>query len=494
VATRTITIGQASLPRLASVPRPLRIAALAVGCLALEAVLAASIADARFSRFLLLFVAAGAIAFVFRFPMFTALALFGLTDFVFHPSFFPSFGLGPVNARTYELVLVALFAVALVRPERRTWGGMVGAALALLLTAVVVSGLISVSSGESELTDVFNWARSMGLLAVFWVVVRLFPEPAQRRVLLTGAAIIAAVGGVIALLIALGWSGGETLAGAGDQIVRTEEGVGSVERVRLPALSAAYVLFWFVIVRVMAGRSWQRVGWTAILLGLTLSIVVSFNRNMWSGLAIGMVLMMVLGGTMLRSRFAIAIAVVVAGVAFISAAAPDQQDRLIDPVIKRGATILNPQAVSRESSYRDREVETTLAWTTAKANLWIGVGAGAPFGVWLEQRIGQNSYVRMPQLFLHNQYLYLLLIGGIPALLGMLGFLGGAVALAVRRRPRDLSVTACGVGIVMVMISAAVAIYFSVEDMTVMLGVLAGVIVADADGPAAAGLDSGLAQ
>ena len=62
-----------------------------------------------------------------------------------------------------------------------------------------------------------------------------------------------------------------------------------------------------------------------------------------------------------------------------------------------------------------------------------------------------------------------------------------------RRAPIDPAITACGVGIAMIMISSVVAIYFSVEDMTAVLGLLAGVIVADLDGRASEGLDSGLA-
>ena len=42
------------------------------------------------------------------------------------------------------------------------------------------------------------------------------------------------------------------------------------------------------------------------------------------------------------------------------------------------------------------------------------------------------------------------------------------------------------------MISSVVAIYFTVEDMTAVLGLLAGVLVADAEGRAADGEPSGL--
>ena len=110
-----------------------------------------------------------------------------------------------------------------------------------------------------------------------------------------------------------------------------------------------------------------------------------------------------------------------------------------------------------------------------------------------DQRRGlDDRHDAEPQLFLHNQYLYLLLIAGIPGLIAFVLFLGVPVALAVRRVPRDPAIAACGVGIAMIMVSAIVAIYFTTEDMTAVLGMLAGILVADPEGRAAAGEDSGL--
>jgi hypothetical protein len=84
------------------------------------------------------------------------------------------------------------------------------------------------------------------------------------------------------------------------------------------------------------------------------------------------------------------------------------------------------------------------------------------------------------------------LIAGIPGLLAFLVFLGVPMAQAIRRSPGDPAIAACGVGIALIMISAVVAIYFTAEDMTAVLGLLTGIIVADREGRAAAGEPSGL--
>jgi hypothetical protein len=80
----------------------------------------------------------------------------------------------------------------------------------------------------------------------------------------------------------------------------------------------------------------------------------------------------------------------------------------------------------------------------------------------------------------------------VPGLIAFLVFLIAPIRDAFERRPRDPAITACGIGLVLIMISALIAIYFTVEDMTAILGLLAGVIVADREGPAADGEASGL--
>lgn len=491
---RTPTTTALALPAAAErLPGPVRVGAFALALLAVDALLAASLVDARFSRLLLLFAAAGGAALVFRLPAVTALALLAFTDFVFHAGYF-SFAVGPLDARPHELALAGLLGVALVRPERRTWGGTAGAALAVFLAVVALAGVLAVTSGRAPLTEAFNWGRPLGLLTVFYVVVRLFPSADQRRTLLTGAAVLAAATGVVAVLVALGWGVGESLQAPGDQTVRDEQGISGLQRVRLPGLSAAYALFWYVAVRLAAARGMSRWTWIAVLGGIALNIAVSFNRNMWTGLVIGLLVLLVVGGSFLRNRLAAAVAVIVAGGLLIALLGPPaEESRLLAPVVERGSTILAPSDVTSESSYQDRARETEVALESVVGNPVLGVGPGADFGLFHDQRIGANSFVRVPQLFLHNQYLYLIVIGGLPALAAFLVFLGGPVLKAFRRHPRDPPIAACGAGLAMIMISSLVAIYFTVVDMTTLIGLLAGVIVADSDVRGAEGLDSGLA-
>lgn len=477
---------------------PLRVGAFALAVLAMEAVLAHGVVGPQISRIVLLFVGLFAVAFIFRFPMATALVFLGLTDFIFHSTFF-AVPVGSIDFRPHEFALAMLFVLAVLRPKKLTWGGVTGAALAVFLALVVISAMLAVGTGRATVSNAFNWGRPLELLTFFYVVVRLFPSPEQRRVLLTGAAVLAAATGVIALLVALGAGFGSTLQAPGGQTIRTEGGFGSIERVRLAGLSAGYALFWYTAVQIAAKRGIPRLAWSALLAGIALDIVVSFNRNMWLGIVFGLVLMAIIGGPAMRSRLAVSIAVIVAGVAlFVVFGTSSTNSQAVEPILLRGETLFNPNKTSQESSLQDRAHETSTAWHTAEHHLLLGVGAGASFGVLSTEQIGGGSFiggfVRAPQLFLHNQYLYLLLISGVPGLLAFLVFLATPLTYAFRRFPRDPPIAACGVGIAMIAISAVVAIYFSTEDMTAMLGLLTGVIVADVEGRTADRRSSGLLE
>lgn len=486
---RTTTIP--TWPEARRAPDAARIAAFLAAALLLEALLARGLAASSISRPVLLLAGAAGLALVFRFPLPTTFVFFGLTDFIFYPTFF-AFELGPLSVRPHELALGALLVVALVRPQRQSWGGAAGGALAAFLGMLGLAAALAVADGRTPATDVLSWGRPFALLTVFYVVVRLFPRPEQRRQLLTGAAVLAALAALVALVVALGAGIGDTLKGSGETIVKEEEGAAGLLRVRLAGLSMAYALFWYVAVRIATAKGGRPVGWSILLAGMALAIVISFNRNMWIGLIAGLALMMVVGGPFVRSRLTVALAVSVAGIALLASVGSATENRVLDPVVQRGSTLFNPSRVEASSSLSDREQETRIAWPVAQRNALLGIGPGTEFGVYNFDFVGPHSVKVEPQLFLHNQYLYLLLICGIPGALAFLLFLGIPIVRSFRRVPIDPAITACGVGIAMIMISSIVAIYFSVEDMTAVLGLLAGVIVADSEVRVPDRLDSGL--
>jgi O-antigen ligase len=210
------------------------------------------------------------------------------------------------------------------------------------------------------------------------------------------------------------------------------------------------------------------------MVGMLVNIAVSFNRNMWVGLGVGLLLMLVLSGPLVRRRLAAAIAVI----AVLLAILPSQlgSEEKLTPLIKRGTSLTNPESLQAESSLKSRANETDIAIDVALDHPVIGIGPGVDFNVSFIEATGGGNWVRVPQLFLHNQYLYLMLIAGIPALAAFLVYLLSCLSWAWHWRTRTPEMSAWGVGLFSIMLSSFVAIYFSATDMVFALALLTGAI------------------
>lgn len=441
------------------------------GVLLTEVFLAGVLASGRVSIALWVFVAALCVAFAFRYPMLTAVATLVLGASVFYSELF-AVSIGPLNANGPEVLLGALFVVAVTRPQRRGLGGIAGAGLLAFLVIVGISILLAVNEGTTEILNAFSWSRAYLTFVFFFVIVRLFSDRESLRRLLFWATMISAVTGFVAVYLSLLGGPESFFQDPSQQFIKSEEGLGIIQRVRLPGLSLAYALYWYAVVKTIRYHGRERLLWGLAVVGMSLNIVVSFNRNMWIGIVIGLPVLLALAGPQVRRRLAGTLAVAAFALVLIGAQ-PGPESKL-SPLIARGTTLTNRGSLLAEASIQSRENETEIAWGVAKRNLLTGIGPGVQFGAEFFEATAQGVWVKVPQYFLHNQYLYILLIAGIPALLAFLVFLLASVRSAFARGTRTAESAAWGVGLVSIMLSAIVAIYFSDTDMIFAIALLAG--------------------
>ncbi len=228
------------------------------------------------------------------------------------------------------------------------------------------------------------------------------------------------------------------------------------------------------MVRAIQTQGRERWLWTLAIVGMGANIAISFNRNMWIGILIGLLAMLVLSGPIIRRRLAVVLGVIALGIVLIGAQ-PGPESKL-QPLIARGTSLTNRESLLAEASLKSREDETEVAWNVAKGNLLIGIGPGVEFGVSFFEATAQGVWVKVPQYFLHNQYLYLLLITGIPGVLAFLAYLFTGLREAFAFRTRSPEQSAWGVGLLSIMLSAIVAIYFSAPEMIFAIALLSGAI------------------
>ena len=114
-----------------------------------------------------------------------------------------------------------------------------------------------------------------------------------------------AITGVLALVMQFTGSLTDVFQGSGGQQIytqATQAGLGGLKRIRQPGLAFSYILFWWSIVAALTWRGRLRMLMWALVTASALNIVLSFNRNMWVGVLVGLGLVLVLGGVRLRHR------------------------------------------------------------------------------------------------------------------------------------------------------------------------------------------------
>jgi O-antigen ligase len=405
-----------------------------------------------------------------------AVVLITLTA-TFLPTDYLQIPLGSHPVGYNEATLAGLLVIAIAWPRHRTWGGVPGGLLAAFLAIVALSTLLAIQAGKVSLSDGVQWGRAFFMLTIFWVVVRLFGDRESLRRLMLVASIAAGVSGLVALLIANGTNLSSVLGDAAMFYVNQGLGIGSLARIRLPGLALGYPLFWYVALHLTRTKGIARMGWLLILLGVVINLAVSLNRNMWAGLLVGLVGLVIVGGVRVRRPLAVAIVSMASAIALIAIVGVQVDRGPLQPFVERGSTLLSPGKTTQENSLQDRGKETREAWRTFKEHPVVGIGAGTAFGVYFDEQQAGNLYKRTRQLFLHNQYLYLLLIAGVPGALCFVGWMGLS-ALAGRRYLWDPDVSTWTIGIGMIALSAVVMISFADAASGLALGLIAGAVVA----------------
>jgi O-antigen ligase len=441
-----------------------------------ELLLAASVVSERLHP--LMFLLVGVIGFVaiVRYPLFGMGLVIGLTA-TFLPSDYLQIQVGSLALGYHEVALFGVLGAAVAFPRAKTWGGVAGGCLAVFFAVLGLATILAISSGHLRFADAVAWGRMFALLLVFYAVVRLFPDRASLARLMQVAVAAAALSGFVALIIAFGVDLSPVLGEAATYYVNTDLGLGGIPRIRLPGIALAYPLFWYAALHIPRSRGTGRLGWTLAVLGMTANLALSLNRNMWAGLLLGLAVLMFIGGVRVRRPVGVGVLALVGAVALIAIAGIQVDRGPLAGFAERGQTLFSPEKTTQENSLQDRGKETEQAWRTIREHPVIGIGPGAEFGVYFDELQPGGTYKRGHQLFLHNQYLYLLLICGIPGLLAFLGFLTAAVGRA-RWHLSDTDIATWAVGVGMIAVSAFVMISFADASSALGIGLLCGAIVA----------------
>ncbi len=383
----------------------------------------------------------------------------------------------PLNA--YDVLVAVIVLGTLWRRPWRTWpvdARRFALALVLVLAVAVIPTLPLLSQGHDAARQAILGYKNVLYLALGLTVAVEFSGRLWPR-LLDGAIALAALLSVLSLAAAASGSvaGALNHFAAGTVLTGSAGGVGSA-RVRLSGLFFLYAMTIPTLAMALLVRDRWR-WWRALAVVLELGAVgVSFNRNMYFGLIIGLMAAVIIGGPRLRHRLLIALAVLAASATIVleSAVLP----AVTSKVETRATSALSSQ-VLQSSSLQIRGQEFAQALTSIRAHPWVGVGWMQFYGNYQSTSSGN-----VQRLYVEDLYLHLATDYGIPFLIAFLGLAATLLWLGVRRArqsrdPLARALIGAGVGaLIAMLLSCLVGTYLQDENSTAMFGVVCGLLVA----------------
>jgi hypothetical protein len=422
-------------------------------------------------------------------PWLPFLVVFAAISTVAEAYAYPQFTFGGVNPFLSELLLgLALAAGVLLLPRVRSWSTdeprTIGFALAAFLVAAMMGAGVARSAGIPAIS-VLNDLREVAFFSTFWLALVALRRPESRTrvfAFATGFALLVVVLQFAQLIVGTDHILFYTQNYATSLITCptgecTNVSSSSFLRIRPPGLQTVYIVAAFSACYCLFGPRRRRALALVVFSACLASIVVSLNRNLIGGLALGLAAAVIASPR--KSRL---LGALVAAIALILALVLVSQTgalRPAAPVLSRFATLGKPAELAGEGSLQQRSNENQLALRAIRHHPLEGIGWGVPYGRTV-QVIKNGRRVRTnEQLFIHNLYLGLWMRTGILGLLAYIAAVGAALVYGIRwcRRRRSDEMTWIGAGVVAsvvaVSVTAAVAVGTDPEAVVPFMAVLA---------------------
>lgn len=372
-----------------------------------------------------------------------------------------------------DLLLAVIVGGTLWRRHWSSWPTPVqryARALCVLLVVGLVPTLILAVHGHSAFRQAILGYKNL-LYASVALTIALEFSTRLWRPFLAALLVLSAVIALISVLAAASSSVANAINTIDKNSVTTVT-TGTVARIRLPGLFFAYGL----AIPALAAGLLSRGRWRVPILltfGLILAaIATSLNRNMYFGVALGLIVTSLVAGPRFRYRIAVAVVTVVAIIAVVAEFA-------VVPAVtaqfaQRAQSALSTQ-VLQTGSAQARADEFSHALDSISRHPLFGVGWLQSYGAFTGDT---------PRAGVEDIYLHMATDFGVPAALAFFALPAMLLAAALRRvnRARDAverALLGAGIGaMISLLLSCVVGAYLQDINTTMMFGVVSGFLLA----------------
>jgi O-antigen ligase len=374
-----------------------------------------------------------------------------------------SYVLDPVRLNLYEILLYCLLVILLAR--RAMGGRKTGVPLSVTVLCLVVGAVFglqfarSMVAGNKYVDVVIAWDGKYIMAGVvsLWCFAELLDSP-QTRLRLVDLLFVCATGRALYALARFAFGSGDTADAyrtLGLKVALWE--------------SADHILFTFLIIIAVAAWATGRVTgrrlmlWSLAALPLALTVVLSYRRTGWFGLAGALIL----ASLLLVSRNQRALAVLAVTLAFVGAIIVTSYRRF-----RSGSGLLGrilPDVTSTAGP--TRQDEWALAWQTVVKNPFVGELTA--------RRAGSTQLFYWDTRIVHNAFLFTWMKLGLGGLVSLILLGGACTAYAirgVRRRVAEEHISVAALSLVPFIILLAMFELPLVELRTVLVLAFVGAL------------------
>jgi len=364
-------------------------------------------------------------------PEFALLSILLLLATVFDENALPSLSIGVGHLIVSDLLLFIPIAFLLLRNWINPGVSFVHTPLDFPLLAFYSVALFSTISAIVHGTVTFNQSlgelRVVNLYLAFFIVTNLIRDEKHLHRLLNGIFVLSVL---VALMMIVQYFLGDItqiLPGRVETLFTAGASDPQVTRVLPPGQSLVLISSIVFPILLIVDRSSPKVLLRLCLMFIVgFATIITFNRNFWVAFAIALLLAILLSSIPEKIRFVNisiwSLVIVIMIFILVISFSGNQAQALINGVVTRFNTLLNPQTLISESSIQWRVVESEYALPQIIAHPLIGLGLGADYRPW-DSRV---DFVLAPYdqfAYIHDGHLWMVLKTGLIGYLLFIWFL-----------------------------------------------------------------------
>lgn len=360
------------------------------------------------------------VVIVFKRPEIALLGYLIILSTVLDESRLPRIPIGIGRLLLTDIILLASFALILIRLLVERDFKIVRTPLDLPVLGFVgiamISSMLSIFQSSMTINDCLGEARVVVSYLTFFVVTNLVREKQQLRTLVNG---IFLLGSIVALGMAAQFVVGNSiqiLPGRVETLGTEGTAFLGVTRIIPPGESLIFVTFITLTVTLVLER-FRLSHWLMISIwGLTgLGVILTFKRNLWVAVFLILLVLAVLSWREIWPKMIkgiLAIMIIGVSLLIITLNSPDSATtKLMTGAMERLTSLTDPQTFEDpNSSLRWRDFEYQYAIPQIASHPILGLGMGARYRPFVSGKDSNNYDGRK---FIHNGHVYIMIKSGL---------------------------------------------------------------------------------